>query len=465
MKKLLSILLVLAMTLSVVAAASAETHEFDTGETIEILTDADGNVVDLGGMEIIIGDWWSGEPAEPTTAEEEATLEYRNWIQETYNFTLKQQAVSSWEDNPSFFADFATTQGEENIVFILRNDVVASPFTNGLLYDLATLDNLDFSDTEKWNSAIRDVFTVGDSVYAMYSGASEPRDGVYFNKRLLEEAGIDPETIYDMQADGTWTWEAMEDLFAKVTRDIDNDGVIDVYAFASQSASILWPALAGNDASFVKRGDDNLLYNASFENQFLETCNWIRELWINYGMPMPADANWDWTFAAFYNGDVVFTPHQYYFAHATLKDQMVDDYGFVMFPVGPQGDTCKTVYQNNITVLPAFYDKERAEKIAFAYDLWTNPTPGYDDPDAWMNAVYGDFRDDRAVEETVAMMRDADNHGVVFLTDLVPGMTPNDLGSSFHWNVFGTSPGVTVMEQLETAKPDWDALIDAANGK
>ncbi|MDD3921794.1 MAG: hypothetical protein PHO41_11545, partial [Eubacteriales bacterium] len=107
----------------------------------------------------------------------------------------------------------------------------------------------------------------------------------------------------------------------------------------------------------------------------------------------------------------------------------------------------------------------RAWKIAFAYDLWTDPTPGYDDPDAWMNAAYDNFRDDRAVEETVAMMRDAANHGVIFLIDLVPTMTANYLGQTFHWNVFGTNPGVTIIEQLETAKPDWDALIDAANGK
>ncbi|HBI72998.1 MAG TPA: hypothetical protein DDY59_07400, partial [Lachnospiraceae bacterium] len=52
-------------------------------------------VADLGGMEIIIGDWWSPqEPAEPTNAMEEATLEYRQMIQEKYNFTIKQVAVS-----------------------------------------------------------------------------------------------------------------------------------------------------------------------------------------------------------------------------------------------------------------------------------------------------------------------------------------------------------------------------------
>ncbi len=55
MKKTLAMLLVLAMALGLLAAA-AETYEFSYGETIEILKDKDGNTVDLGGMEVIVGD-------------------------------------------------------------------------------------------------------------------------------------------------------------------------------------------------------------------------------------------------------------------------------------------------------------------------------------------------------------------------------------------------------------------------
>ena len=51
-----------------------------------VLTDENGNVYDLGGMEIIIRNWWSSaEPAEPVNDYEEARDEYREWIQETYN--------------------------------------------------------------------------------------------------------------------------------------------------------------------------------------------------------------------------------------------------------------------------------------------------------------------------------------------------------------------------------------------
>ena len=110
-KKVLAAVTTAAMAMSAVACGGAETaapaeetaepaaeetvaEEAATEEVAEeeeeevspytVITDADGNPIDLGGMEIIIRDWWSPEePAEPTNEFEEARDEYRAWIQET----------------------------------------------------------------------------------------------------------------------------------------------------------------------------------------------------------------------------------------------------------------------------------------------------------------------------------------------------------------------------------------------
>ena len=69
------------------AADEAETEE--VGQ-YTVLTDESGNPYDLGGMEIIIADWFSsGEEEEASSAYDEAHQEYLDWIQETYNFTIK----------------------------------------------------------------------------------------------------------------------------------------------------------------------------------------------------------------------------------------------------------------------------------------------------------------------------------------------------------------------------------------
>ena len=49
------------------------------------------------------------------------------------------------------------------------------------------------------------------------------------NKTVLKDAGIDPETIYDMQLNGEWTWDAWVDIMKEVQRDTDNDGQNDVF--------------------------------------------------------------------------------------------------------------------------------------------------------------------------------------------------------------------------------------------
>ncbi|MDE6940119.1 MAG: hypothetical protein K2P40_04135, partial [Lachnospiraceae bacterium] len=68
--------------------AQTETAEEEEDLTPEVRIDpTTGEPFDLGGMEIIIADWWTGEPEDPKTDFQAAQREYREWLQETYNFT------------------------------------------------------------------------------------------------------------------------------------------------------------------------------------------------------------------------------------------------------------------------------------------------------------------------------------------------------------------------------------------
>ena len=122
MKKLISLFLALVMMLSVCSFAVAE----DVPEGYpEIIKDANGNTIDLGGMQIVVTDYWSaadGTPAEPTNSAAEAQLEFREWCMKTYNFTMIQKSDGDWAANPQSLLDFINTQGEENRVMIMRPD-------------------------------------------------------------------------------------------------------------------------------------------------------------------------------------------------------------------------------------------------------------------------------------------------------------------------------------------------------
>ena len=63
-------------------------------EDYTVITDENGDPIDLGGMDIVIRDWWSGDPAEPANDGEGGRDEYQEWNQETYNLTMRQPANS-----------------------------------------------------------------------------------------------------------------------------------------------------------------------------------------------------------------------------------------------------------------------------------------------------------------------------------------------------------------------------------
>lgn len=413
--------------------------------------------IDLGGMEITIGDWWSsGEVSPPTTAQEEATQEYRDMIQKKYNFTVKQIAVGSWDTYQEIFTTSVMAEEPAAQVFIYAPNWIAQPLSNGLLYDLATLDSFDFSES-KWNESVINTMTYGSSIYGMASGQPEPKLGVYWNKRLFEEAGLDPNLPYDLQASGDWTWDEFEELCKKLTIDNNNDGIMDSYAMVSFSVDLFRGAVTSNDARFIGKDAQGKFYNATQEPNFLEAMQWaVGLIEKGYEMPVPSeDANWDWFIAAFHDAKVAMTVAEQY--RTGNWEDMTDDYGFVMMPKGPKSQGYSVYFSDNIAVIPSCYDKETAEKIAFAYNLWTNPTPGYeDDKESWKDYYYTRFRDERAVDETLTMMYESATLNNDYL-QFVYGTSYGDIA----YNTYALNN--TPAEKIEEIAGTWQALIDDAN--
>ena len=428
-----------------------------------IITDADGNPIDLGGMEIIIRDWWSGDPAEPTNDYEEARDEYREWIQETYNFTIKQQAISDWGSTPQDFVDYATTGDDNNYVFILRDDpAITSAMASGLMYDLSTLDCLDFSAPKFMRNKLHQQYSKGDEIYAMYAGFSEARTGVYFNKRLLTDAGIDPESIYDMQADGTWTWDKFDELMGQVQRDTDNDGILDVFGLTLNEGVMTTAAVFSNNGSYVGKDANGYFYNLE-SPETTEALKWTVDMFTKYDQhdpdvdPATGEApQWDYYKQEFINGQAAFmVEDEYAGTPGNFLQDMEDEIGFVMFPKGPQGKDYINVWSNNPASIPACYDADRAWKIAFAWNLYTDQPAGYEDYMDLSAARSGLF-DSRAVDETIVMMMSED-HGTVAFHGLIPQL---DLGPQFVW---GIGPNADVAAAQEAIRDTWKSYIDDAN--
>ncbi|MDE7300369.1 MAG: ABC transporter substrate-binding protein [Lachnospiraceae bacterium] len=475
-QKLTAIMLGLAMTAGVTACGDKNTGTDPTpqptkpadtqpttaagGEdtpqpTEPAVTEVPEKYRDLGGIDILIADWWTGEEGEPQTAQEEATREYRREIQEKYHFTIKQARIGEWGEHQETFTLGTMANDPAGQIFCMDQGFVAKPFANNLFYNLSSLETLDFTE-EKWNQTVLDLMTAPDgNIYGMATGKPEPRCGVFWNKRLFEEAGLERDLLYDLQAKGEWTWDKLEELCGKLTRDIDGDGTIDTYAMMSFSPDFFNALIVCNNAKYIGVDSNGNYYNDINTPQFLEALQFgVKLLEKGYEMRAPEGAQWDYFLPAFHDAKVAMTFGEE-FRVGTWAD-MDDDFGFVMAPAGPQGIS-KAVYKDNIFVIPSCYtDTDYVNKIAFAYNLYTNPTPGYEDDDDWMNGYYPRFRDARAVDETLTMMYE-EGRGETWYLPAVYGISYGDIV----FNIYGLWQ--TPAEKIEEVNAKWQSLIDDAN--
>ncbi|MCR5279837.1 MAG: extracellular solute-binding protein [Lachnospiraceae bacterium] len=422
-----------------------------------------GKAVDLGGITITIRDWWSdpeGNLAEPRDEYEEARQEYRDWLQSTYNFTMKVQGIGDWGSVPQDFVDYVQNGGDDNnYCFVLRwSSPVLQAMYSGMCYDLATLDCLDFSETKYQINQAHAKGSIGDHIYAFAGGYVEPKGGIYFNKQVLKDAGIEPDQIYDWQKNGEWTWDKLDEVCAKVHRDTDGDGVVDVYGVTANEGEMFQFFLASNGGALVKKDGSGKFVYALEDADTMEAFEWIVNFWSKYDNHDPEGAQWDYFKEEFLSGNVAFLPEQEYAGTGTnYLTEAQFECGFVMYPKGPKAQNYSSVFDDNPYMIPGCYDADKAWKIAFAVDQWFNQPAGYEDFNARLSDARNGIFDERAVTETIAYMTDPKNATILY-SSIIPTLCDSameDLG----WPGWYTVPSTAA----ETVRDTWKAYIADAN--
>lgn len=477
-KRVVSFLLIFALTIGCVAGCNGRTEEPEPTGTPTPMppvyihdtpTPTTAPIRDLNGLQIIIGDTYSPEvPPAWTNAWEEATAKYREEIMQTYNCTIGAKKVADWDEMQEVYIKSVEEGKPVAQVFELDYRFVAKPLSMGLFYDLATLEELGISTDDrqrydKWSDAVSKVMTKGKSIYGMRSEWMEPGGGVFFNKRILKEAGLDPNLPYDLQASGEWTWSKFEELCEYIIRETD------VYATCSDSTDTLQCLVSSTGKDFIAVDKDGTIYNNCKDASVLGAMEFAAELYEKgYEMPKPENAEVDWYISAFQEGKVAMQ-----FAEEALckpdapygENCMTDEIGFVVPPKPDGQEEYYTYVYGNVWVIPSCYDAETAADIAFAYNLYTNETPGYNDPISYEDLYENDFYrngeyEERALKETLPRYNDKRMDTVNFLTRyLVDGLDIRDLTNNYPF------ADKTPVECVEELWESWQVLIDASNGK
>ena len=407
--------------------------------------------IDFGGKTIYIYDYW-GNFNIP-----EARLAQ---VEKEYNCKIVREQRGDWGTIGDEMKTYVANGGEENAyaLFIVEPGKVSDLITSGV----AASWNYDFSTTD-WNKAETEFLTIGGKTYGAVPDNGEPRQMLFFNKRVLAEAGIDYETIYDAQKNGTWTWDMLTELLQKTTRDTDNDGVNDVYGITGSKDDLYQVAVFAGGGSFVDYDENDQLQPTLGEDKARTALEWATNLWADYAMPRPEDSSWDWYKQAFMAGNTAFYSGQGYsgFNGGYYElSEMGDEWGAVAFPTVDKNGNYMTVISDNVTVMPNLYDKETNAALATVYDTWTK---GYDDPEAdgaWRSELYT-HTDTRAVDETYDMLAQ-EEHQVVNKSNLL-GSVNDVLGANLFWWLGGEEQ--TFSETIESAVNSIKTLCDEFNAK
>lgn len=463
-KKLALFLVVLVFAFSVVACGDKPADSDTTtpspttgGQSSATPTDTEP-ARDLEGRRIVIADWWSTETyRDPTTTYLEDYWNYQDEMMEKYNYTIVREAVSDW-GNMGQDAMLSITNGSPvGDIIVLDSSSVASLLDKGLFADVSVLTEFDFTD-DKWNKAVLEVMTVGNAIYG-FAGSTEPRTGVFFNMDMFETLGVDPQLPFDLQASGEWNWANFEDLCSKLLAggDTNSDGVVEVYPIASFSTDFFPACLVANNTDVIVNNDGVLATNYN-DPAVLEALNWGYSLYeAGYVMPQPADSEWDWFKAAFQEQKTCMRVCEEYEAGTIVGYDFKS--GFVCFPYGPSSDgELISIVRENILIIPSCYDKNTIADIAFAYDIFTDDVPGYEDDDAsWKGSYEAMFKDQRSVNETLDLMIN-DLEQVMRPTILLP-----DYNNEWIWDIdAGTA---SPAEQLEAFGTQWDTMVEEFNNK
>ncbi|MDR2964232.1 MAG: extracellular solute-binding protein [Treponema sp.] len=419
----------------------------------------------LRGTDIVIGNWWADYDVNsivPRNDSEERILEWRTKIQKDYGFRMRERNIASWNEMPQVAATSIMTGSPAATVFVLQGNWAMSLITQNLAYPVSESKVIDLRNPEPvdkdllppvWNKSSIDAFTFNGKTYAFSEGINMTNAQViFFNKRLFREAGLDPELPYDMQRDGTWTWDNFLAICKRLTRDINNDGITDTYAMPRDlSTDILDAILSSNGATYVDRDPETGRFvNATNRPEFMEGLQFAIRL-NNEGImrPKPDGVNWDWYKSEFADGTVAMRIDESY-VWGELQN-MNDDWGVVMFPRGPRSDSYRVYTRENMLVIPATFKPSQVDQILWALSLWYTPVT-----DDWATGWYATFRDPRAVDETLALIRNTDLHmpkNYVF----IPGLQRGHIAWEM-WHHDGDP-----QQLIEKVEQDWNAKIADVN--
>jgi len=437
----------------------------------------------LGGMVIVMANWWDNSCTETVNWDELTEAEYRRWqdrvmMENRHNFRIINYRYGTWQDVRDGLRGHIYAENRDIQAWAVEPHVFKTVQAADLLAPINPA-HFDPSFGVNWNQSVLTLTTFDGMPHGFTNAVGDTSIGMYFNMRLLEEAGIPRELPFDLQAQGNWNWDTFtEILHALYAASFDdNRGFRSSWALAALPTNMFRLALASNSAAYALIDSaTGHFVNATTTDAFRETVEWIVQLRREMFALTQYDVGGDvyiqrWMFedglAAFHITDINHSSWR------NFRDWHNHDFewGHVAFPTGPSNPTGNHYAWagSNFNVFPHFYTNEEIDDFMFAIRAWNRPL--YDVAhDEWMQEALLIHPNERSVYETMANFTHNPNYHIIPAHMMLPpGMTNSAMNELFAWRLWqGTPPRWPILDPsyiIESAQPSWQAMIDEANSR
>ena len=297
--KSMVLLLACAMVFSA-AGCSDKSVQSDTDEVkTESGSGKDDEIRNLGGRTITYYTYWE-EPEKGSTEQANLYWKVKTEVEEDYNCKFDFKFVTG-----EWFSTLATSimSGKPNCdVFTAPLSNLYSSISNGLLMDLSSFDEFDFSE-EKWHTATMEKGTTDTGVYAMLASNGETHNVILYNKDLMNR--YKQEDLYTLQKNGELTLDKFYSVTESLLSSAKDDG-IDVIAPNTYTFNFYNLLANANGVNIISREGKTLNFTCNINNStVVNAYNKAQEM-LNKGILMDTNGkDWKYPYNQFVAGKAV----------------------------------------------------------------------------------------------------------------------------------------------------------------
>ena len=408
---------------------------------------------DFGGITVSLCNYWGKDLTPGQNDETDRFIARVAELEKKYN--VKFEYRKGPED---YYDNMVTTimAGEPYGDLMFAFPWVFSGWVNaGAVKDITGLTEELGLDLKGFNPAALEEGTLGGKLYGLNKEKAEINSMIAFNKRLVEEAGL--ESPYDLLARGEWNFEALQ-KYAKAMTKFDANGVNTQWGLSAFDAP--WLAVSmiyANNGSVVDYSGETPAFSMDSANS-LEALNLAAQM-ANVDKSIfvtELGAEWDTAVKMFTGGQIGMLRAEQWIIECFNAWSMEDDFGLVPFPMGPQATGhIDDISSQAVYFIPSNVDDEHAKAALLFYnDLFDDLYPELSQEDKAVTKFTRYCRD----EESVAQMANIYYNGLTKSTGIYKaGVTAEDVVSIVNAIYAGTSTPAAIIAEK---KPAIQAAID-----